>query len=89
MIWRENILNFRGPDTENIDFWRSGEVQGEKILNFKGLENKNFDFWRSGEVWGGLEGLFGAIETPGPQAPCLGNSAIFIWISHRFRIAFA
>ena len=40
MIWREKILNFRGPDTENIDFWRSGELRGEKILNFKGL----FDF---------------------------------------------
>ena len=49
---REKILNFRGPDTENIDFWRSGELRGEKILNFRGLETKNFDFWRPGEVQG-------------------------------------
>ena len=52
VIWREKILTFRGPDTENIDFWRSGELRGEKILNFRGLETKNFDFWRSGEVRG-------------------------------------
>ena len=46
---REKILNFRGLETKNFDFWRPGEVQGEKILNFRGPETENIDFWRSGE----------------------------------------
>ena len=53
---REKILNFRGLETKNFDFWRSGEVQGEKILNFRGPETENIDFWRSGEVRGGAPG---------------------------------
>ena len=40
----EKILNFRGLETKNFDFRRSGDVRGEKILNFKGLETENIDF---------------------------------------------
>ena len=54
-------MNVRGLETENIDFWRSGEVRGEKILNFKSPKTENIVFWRSGEDRGAV------MEQGGPR----------------------
>ena len=53
-VWRKKILNFRGLQTENIDFWRSGEVPGGKSVEGRGCVRRGTRI--SGPLMSSLKG---------------------------------